>query len=398
MKRLFRISLDILVTSISPIIAWFLLGVILDNKLVNIFSLTYPLQCLTLMIVSIFGTGANICIYRDKNKNAGENGIIYGTIFSTIVFGVIALNSDKYISFMNMDIVTYKTLGIYSIIQMLFHTILQLILSKLYFREENKKANKIAILYNIINFVTLISTSIITRSQIITSTVTTTVMFLVISLIFIKSVKRFDFKLNFKNCIKYNSVSFSLSWLYFLTYLFGFSNSFEYGEKYMVAITFATLITDTQWDITDAEKTVAKIDIVKGKFNYKEHHRNALKLNSLLILSVIIMALIAYPFYKPDIKIVSIFISLHILDFIIEPFMLVKTCYLQLEDSAVKMTTNMIIAFIIRTLMALAPTPYCTIIGQMCSTAYELICTKINYRKYESKNCNPLQSKIPQSH
>ena len=145
-----------------------------------------------------------------------------------------------------------------------------------------------------------------------------------------------------------------------LMYLFGLSNAFEYGEKYMIAITFATLVTDMQWDITDAVKTVAKVDIAKKKFNYNEHFRNALKLYSLLILSVILMSLITYPFYKPDLKIASIFISLHILDFMLGPFIEIKTCFLQLEDSAFKMTLNMIIAYIIRTSISFVPTPFCT--------------------------------------
>ena len=98
------------------------------------------------------------------------------------------------------------------------------------------------------------------------------------------------------------------------------------------------------------------------------------------------MYFIKKPLYKPDLKIVSIFISLHILDFIVTPFTEIKICFLQLEDSALKMTLNSIVAYIIRTIVAFAPTPFCTIIGQMCSSLYELICTKINYRKYENKN------------
>lgn len=97
------------------------------------------------------------------------------------------------------------------------------------------------------------------------------------------------------------------------------------------------------------------------------------------------MSLILYPFYRPDLKIAAIFISLHILGFMLEPFCTIKTCFLQLEDSAFKMTSNIIVAYIIRTSMSFVPTPFCTIIGQMCSTLYELICTKINYRKYENK-------------
>ena len=386
MKRLFRVSFDILITSIVPIISWFLLGIILDNHLINVFSLTYPLQCLMGIIIAIFGVGANITIYKDNNKNAGDNGIFYGSMLSIFIYGFVIFNSDTYISFMNMDCTVYRTFGTYSIIQILFVTILQLILTKLYYKEENKKANKIAICFNFINFITLITTAIITKNQIITAFVAGLSMFIMDIYLLIKNIEKIDFKLNIKNCFKYNSVSFCISVMFFIMYLFGFSNSFEYGEKYIIAITFATLVTDMQWDIADAVRTVAKVDLAKKKFNYNEHLKNALKLYFLLILSVLLMSFIIYPFYKPNLKIVSIFISLHILDFIVTPFTEIKVCFLQLEDSALKMTLNSIIAYIIRTIVAFAPTPFCTIIGQMCSSLYELICTKINYRKYENRN------------
>lgn len=385
MKRLLRISFDILITSIVPIISWFLLGIILDSHLVNVFTLTYPLQCVMGMILAVFGTGANITVYRDKNKNAGNNGIFYGIIFSILIYGVIIFNNDAYISFMNMDNAIYKTFCIYSIFQIFCQTILQLILTKLYYKEENSKANKIAVVFNIINFITLIGTALITKNQFITALITGIVIFIIDVILIIKNIGKIDFKINIKNCFKYNSVSFSISFLFFVMYLFGFSNSFEYGEKYMIAITFATLVTDTQWDITDAVKTVAKVDIAKKKFNYKEHLKNAIKLYSLLILSVLVMSLITYGFYKPDLIVVSIFIFLHIVDFITAPFIEIKICFLQLEDSAFKMTLNVIIAYIIRTIISFAPTPFCTIIAQMSSMVYELICTKINFKKYEGK-------------
>lgn len=383
MKRLFRISFDILIASIMPIVSWFLLGIILDNHLINIFSLTYPLQCLFGMIISIFATGANISIYKDNNKNAADNGIFYGGIVSLFIYGFILFNVDKYIAFMNMDISIYKTFCIYSIFQLFFQTILQLIITKLYYKEDNKNANRIALFFNVVNFIVLISAAIITKNQIITIFVTIIVMFFMDVVLLIKNIEKIDFKLNLKNCFKYNSVSFSVSFMFFIMYLFGLSNAFQYGENYMIAITFATLVTDMQWDVTDAVKTSAKIDISKKKFNYNEHFRNALKLYCLLILSVVLMSLIAYPFYKPDLKIVSIFIFLHILDFMLGPFIEIKICFLQLEDSAFKMTLNMIIAYVLRTILSFLPTPFCTIIAQMFSSVYELICTKLNFRKYK---------------
>ncbi len=52
----------------------------------------------------------------------------------------------------------------------------------------------------------------------------------------------------------------------FIIYLFGFKNTFNFGAKYILATSFAVLITDTQWDISYAIKTVAQIDITKRIF------------------------------------------------------------------------------------------------------------------------------------
>ena len=54
MKRLLRISFDLSLLSFIPIISWFLLGIIVDENLINIFTLTYPLQYIYYIIRSIF--------------------------------------------------------------------------------------------------------------------------------------------------------------------------------------------------------------------------------------------------------------------------------------------------------------------------------------------------------
>lgn len=383
MKRLLRIGFDIFITSFTPIIAWFLIGLIISKDLTNVFTLTYPLQCLMGIIVSIFGVGANVSGIRDKNKNSANNGILYGTIISIIMFGLIALNCKHYISFMNMNNDIYLTFCTYSILQILLQTILHLILTKLYYLELNEKANKISFLFNIINFLTLIGTAFITKNQLFVSIITLSILTIFDIILFLKNIDKVDFKLNLKNCFKYDSVSCSISIMYFIIYLFGFSNSFSFGEKYVVAITFATLITDIQWDMSTAIKTVAKIDIVKEKFNYNDHFKNAIKFTALLIISVILMGLIIYPIYNPNVVIVFIFVSLHILDFVMTPFKNIKMCYLEIEHSPTKTTINTIIAYIIRTVVSLLPTPFCTIIGQICSSTYELIYAKITYKKFK---------------
>ena len=101
MKRLFRISLDIFLTSVTPILGWFLLGILVDKNLINIFSLIYPMQFVISSIQSIFGTGANISAIKDDNKDSVFSGFILGTILGVLILGSIVFNIDKYITFMN---------------------------------------------------------------------------------------------------------------------------------------------------------------------------------------------------------------------------------------------------------------------------------------------------------
>lgn len=381
MKRLLRVSFDIFISSVTPILTWFLLSIILDKKLINVFTLTYPLQCLSGIITAIFGMGANICIYKDNNKNSSNNGIFYGLLVSLVIFIYILFNNDGYIKLMNMNANDYHIFSIYSIIQLFNQTIVMLILNKLYYMEENKKANKISLLFNMSYFVITIVISLITFNQFLVMIYTSIIMSLFTLIILITNIGKIDFKLNFYNAFKYNSVSIVNNIFFFIIYLFGFKNSFAYGTKYIIAINLATLVTDLQWDIETSVSTVAKIDISKNKFVYKEHLRNALKLNVILISSVIIMSLIGVFIYKPNMFIFLIFMTWHIIDYMLTPFTNIKISYLQLEYSSFKTTFNEMIAFAIRTFMSFIPTPFCTIIGQMCSSIYEFTYSTIKFGK-----------------
>jgi len=75
MRRLLRISFNQAIFSFIPVISWMILGLVLDKDLANVFTLTYPIQFIWQMCKSIFGTGANICKEKDKNKNAVLSGM-----------------------------------------------------------------------------------------------------------------------------------------------------------------------------------------------------------------------------------------------------------------------------------------------------------------------------------
>lgn len=76
MQRLLKISFDQILLSLTPILSWFLLSLIIDKNLINIFTITYPLQFIYILIRSPLATGANISRIRDKNQNAAMSGLI----------------------------------------------------------------------------------------------------------------------------------------------------------------------------------------------------------------------------------------------------------------------------------------------------------------------------------
>ncbi len=379
MKRLLRISFDLSLLSFIPIISWFLLGIIVDKNLINIFTLTYPLQFIYYIIKSIFSTGANISKEKDKNENAVMSGLILGTIVSIIIFTIILLNVDNYISFMNMDISTYKNFTIYSILQLFICLEFAMMQDKLYYEEKNKLANKHSLVFNLLNFILLIGTSLITKNQVIIIATTLIPLAIYTLYIYIKNSNKFKFNINVLKCIKYDSVELFNNIAFFLIFLFGLSNALEYGEMYATALTFIALITDTQWDTFDAIKEAATIDISKRKFNYIEHRNNAYKLSGILFGTSLIMFVLLYGFYDLDFKITMLYFSFEIVNFLIYPIYRIKTCYLQLEYSAFKITSNKIIASILRMFMSLLKTPFCTGIGQVCSSVYQLITVSIMF-------------------
>lgn len=381
MNRLLRIGFDTFLTSVTPILGWFLLGILVNKNLINVFSLIYPMQFIISAIQSVFGTGANISAIKDKEESSIFSGVILGSIIGAILLGCIAINIDKYIVFMNMDIDTYRIFGIYAVIQMFFQLLLNLSLCKLYFNDENKKANKYSFLFNLINFSSLSIMSLVTKVQIEIVSVSVICISVFVTIMMFRILKRTKFRINIINCIKYDSVYLFAEISMFVIYLFGLKNSFNFGEKYILATSFATLITDTQWDIAYAIKTVAQIDITKKEFSYKEHMKNSRKLVYLLIVSSIIMGIILYPSYRVDITATLIIVSIELISLYMYPIYLTKLTYIQLEHSAIKATVSKQIANALRIICSFIVSPFCTSIGLTVSVIYQMASTHYIIKK-----------------
>ncbi len=381
MKRILKISFDLALLSFIPILSWFCLSLILDRNLINIFTLTYPIQFIWCILKSIFSTGANISKYKDQNENAVMSAIFLGTIISIIIFGTLAIKIEDYINFMNMDVSIYKTFAIYSVLQLCIQLIFTFFLQKLYYEEKNTLANKYSLSFNLLSFIVLIVSSLIFKEQFTIVLITLTSLGIYTIYLAIKTFDKFKLKLNILNCIKYDSVDLFTNVAFFFISLFGLSNAIDYGIQYALAITFVSLITDTQWDVYEAISIVSKIDILKNDFNYIKHRNNAYKLFLILILSTLLLLISLFKFYELDLILVLIYLSVHIIGQALYPIHRLKTCYLQLEYSASKITFNKTIANILRFLLSLLPTPFCTGIGQFASSLHQFFSTNIIWHR-----------------
>jgi hypothetical protein len=387
MRRLLKISFDLALLSFIPILSWFCLSLVIDKKLINIFTLTYPIQFILYILKSIFSTGANINKEKDKNEDAVMSGIVLGSIFAFFIYGIIILNIEKYINFMNMDVSIYKNFAIYSVLQLFIQLIFMFIIEKLYYEEKNTLANKYSIIFNLLNFIVLIFTSLVTKNQIIIISITLISILLFTMYIFIKNFDKFKLNIQLVKWIKYDSVELFNNITFFFIFLFGLSNAMEFGEQYTLALTFVALITDTQWDTFGAITEAANIDISKSKFNYKEHIKNAYKLLFILLITVFLMFIVLFKFYDLNIKLVAIYFNFELLNFLMYPVYRINTCYLQLEYSPIKITTNKIVASGLRLAISLFPTPFCTGIGQVVSSIYQFVSTNIILKKnYDISN------------
>lgn len=382
MKRLLKISFDQALLSLTPILSWFCLSLLVDKNLINVFSLVYPLQYCYYIIRSPFSTGANISKIRDRNKNAVMSGMFIGVILSILVFGFTALHVDDYISFMNMDIATYHNFTMFAILILGLQTIFSFVLDKLYYEGKNSRANRYSFGFNLLSFASLIGTALITKNQLQIITISLAIMSIYTVLALFKNLQRFRFRLNLLHCIKYDSVDLSSSIIYLLIFLFGLSSSFEYGPEFTLALTFATLITDTQWDTLKAIDITSKIDLSHRQFNFVQHVKNAYKLLALLFLSTALMWVGLYHFYDLDLPLTITYLSFEILSFLISPFYFLRMNFLQLEYSASKATLIESSSSLIRLIISIIPGPFNMGIAEVTSCLYTELTSRYLINKH----------------
>ena len=367
MKRLFRIGSGLFIYSLIPILSWIVLSYVLgDSKISNVFSITYAIQFIWSIIKTFFGTGANIRKEKEEDANSVMNGIFWGIIFSIIIFSIPLILVDKFIAFFGQDIEFYRIYVIYSIALLFIQTLFSLLIEKLYFEDKEKFANFHLFAFNLLTFLILIITALITKNPLISICVTLGSLAIYLIIFFVTQFNKFKIDFKFFKNFKYSSADIVVSLSMLLIYLFGFKTAFAAGAEYLAALNLVGLCTDTQWDTLGAVTTVAKVDISKNRYDYKRELANAYIFLAVLISTSMAMCFGFGCLQHISIKLISIYISFQIFDMLLYPIRTILCSFTQINYSPTINTVISLVSHAIRTIISVTLiSAFCTEIGQV---------------------------------
>lgn len=367
LKRIFRIGSGLFIYSIIPILSWIVLGAVKgDARIENVFSITYPMQFAYCIMVSLFATGANIRANKEGDENTVYSSAFWGIIFSAIVFIIPTIFVDGYISFFGQDPQIYREYVIYAFLLTIIQVMFSLVVEKMYFDDREKLANTHLFAFNLMNFAVLILTSLIFDNFVISMIITLVSVMVYVVILYAKEFKKFKLEFSFFKNFRYESANI-LSYLFmFAIYLFGLKNAFCAGEEYVLALTIVGLCTDAFWDSMQAIPKIAKIDLAKKRYDYKNELKNASIFSVIVVLISIVMTISLALLNGANMSLVLIYLSFQVFDMLIDPFRNIMSAYTQLEYSPLLNTVLNFSYKVIRTLLSIfVVSPYCTEIGQM---------------------------------
>ncbi|MBO5394721.1 MAG: hypothetical protein J6A28_02315 [Clostridia bacterium] len=389
--RLFRIGGGLFIYSIVPILSWIVLSFIKgDPRIENVFSITYPMQFVYVIVVSMFATAANIRANKEQDYNQIYSSAFWGIVFSVCIFLIPTIFVDEYIVFFGQDAEFYRKYVIYCFLLNIIQTIFSFVIEKMFFEDKDKKANLHLLAFNLANLALLVISSLIFSDFVISMIVTLAVLFVYIVVLICFECKKFKIDFSFFKNFRYESANLISNIFMFLIYFFGLKNAFCAGQEYVLALTTVGLCTDAFWDALQAISKIAKIDLSKKRYNYKQELKNSCLFTGIVMLLSCAMTIALSLINGAILSIVLIYLSFQIFDMTTEPFKQIMSTYTQLEFSP---RLNTIINFVFKVvrvaLSVFIISPFCTEVGQIAQCILLLgsyiILRGVKYKVVEGK-------------
>jgi len=380
-------SLSQFVFSVIYSVTFLLLGIVMGNTaLAEVYSVTYPLQYIIFILASIFGTASFIRTNKEQNDDCDETGMFLGALFGLVVFVVVAIFAKDFIRFMNVDPKTYYTMTLMMIGMMYFQFVNSMSVEKFFFEDKDLFANICNVGFTILNLAAIIIPALITKNQLVVLIVDLSCLCVYTVIWFFIAIHKFKFSFNFFKNIRYESQNIVDCIFFLIIYLFGLRVAFSYGAEYVIAINFVSLVTDPQWDALNAQYTIAKIDISKGEYNYQKAIKHSVILSAFYALTSIVLFFALFKVYGVSLELGLIFLSVQVIDFVVEAFGANIRTFIQLEYSSLKSTISTIIIKSVRALISiLVLNPFNTSIGQLLDSVLVMIVFYIMRFKYFKK-------------
>ena len=360
-------SLTMFTFSVLNVLTYLLLGLITGNAAFSgIFSIVYPLQFVVAVLISLFASASNIRANKEENKNPVDTGIILGLVVGTIIFGIVSIFVDNYIAFMNMDPAIFRNFTLMAVIELFLYFVCNLIIEKLYFENKDKQANFCTLGFIVLNLVTVVVTSLITKNQVAILLTNTLSLFVYVAVWFGLKIKKFKFDFNILKNFKYESFGIVGDLFMLIIYLFGFRIAFSFGEEYYLALSFCNLVTDPLWDAVGSIQKIAKIDISQSNYNYKNALKKSAAISVFYIAVGTAVFFTLFRSYGVILEIGIIYLAIQIADIIVNIFKQNIQVFLQLEYSATKTTLVNLFTKIARAALSIILfTPFNTDIAQI---------------------------------
>lgn len=372
-----------LLISALPLLTWILLGIIVKSEIANVFSLTYPLQFIYVLLILVFAVGANITARKIRDKNVVGTNLVVGTVVIGGVTALICLMIDGYLEWMGVEAETYHDFSIYCIIRCFLTSVIQMISQKLYYDNEIKRTNTMNIIYGLVDFMMIVGLSAVV-DNVFAIVVTLLTDATIVMIFFGMYYEKGKFSLRLWDNVKNTSFEILDNLGMLFSYGLGLANSFSYGKEFLNAINFETLVTDAQWDmLNESVGTVAKVDITERKLNYKKLRNEAWGLVGIFAGTTLIMTIVLYWYYRPELWILVVLLVVQFVDMIVCVMNDLRLGYMQIRDNRIMHNGMILLTRGVRIACALIPTGFCVYIGQLVSTFLKYVYARWVCRKFK---------------
>ncbi len=265
LKKMFKIGMTNILSSITPILVYFLLSFMYKNQNIKEgFTIAYPFQFILMALYNIFVIGQ--LKGKAKDKDIGRTsyfGIIVFFLIGIIIIFLSYILRIPMLGHFNHNAADYTEIFIYSLSVLVMDYAVYTIITISQYEEKHKKA----FLINILWYASRVMTAFIIplyikdyHKGLLVILSIQCVIFLLFACLFIRIKK---ISLNIRDGIKYSLAAIPSNIFLTIIYFTGYGNASTY-PGYFEAYNLTGLCTDTQWDILNSGiDTAVSIEVCK---------------------------------------------------------------------------------------------------------------------------------------